>query len=138
MDMIINGLVAAASFYIGAIVLRGVEVRSFWQALLVAITVAVLDVTLGTILKIVTLGLLSLGIFNWLLNAILILVADWFLPDFKVKNFWWALALAAVVSMVGSAHYWHEINTTSQTFEKETKHRATSWLHSVHWQQLWC
>jgi len=56
MDMIINGLVAAASFYIGAIVLRGVEVRSFWQALLVAITVAVLDVTLGTILKIALLA----------------------------------------------------------------------------------
>jgi putative membrane protein len=64
--------------------------------------VAVLDVTLGNFLRIVTLGILSVGVFSWLLNAILILVADWLLPKFSVKNFWWALGLAAVVSIASS------------------------------------
>lgn len=98
--MIINLIVTAVAFIIGAQLLSGVELKSIWQALLVAIVVAVLDLTLGTFLKIVTLGILSLGIFTWLLNAILIQVADWFLPGFKVANFWWALGLAALVSIV--------------------------------------
>ena len=99
MDTIINVLVAGASFYIGGLLLPGVKMKSFVQCILVALVVGFLDFTLGTFLKIVTLGLLSLGIFTWLLNAILIQVADWFLPGFEVKNFWWALALAAVVSI---------------------------------------
>ena len=100
MDTIINILIAAASFYVGGLILSGVEMRNFVQCILVALLVGFLDITLGTVLKIVTLGILSLGIFTWLLNAILIQVADWFLPGFKVKNFWWALGLAAVVSIV--------------------------------------
>ena len=103
MDWILNILVAAVAFYIGGYLLSGVEMKDFFQCLVVAVVVAVLDITLGTALKIVTLGLLSLGIFTWFLNAILIQVADYFLPGFKVKNFWWALALAAVVSIAGSA-----------------------------------
>jgi len=97
--MIISLLVAAVAFYVGALLLSGVQMKSFVESLIVAVLVAVLDFTLGNVLKIVTLGILSLGIFTWLLNAILIQVADWFLPGFEVKNFWWALALAAVVSI---------------------------------------
>lgn len=99
METIIQVIVCGAAFYLGAYLLEGVTIKSFIQAILVALVVAVLDVTLGNVLKIVTLGLLSLGIFNWLLNAVLIQVADYFLPDFSVKNFWWALALAAIVSI---------------------------------------
>lgn len=97
--MILELLISAVAFILGAYLLSGVEIKDFLQALLVAIVVAVLDFTVGNFLKIVTLGLLSWGIFNWLLNAIIIQIADWFLPQFKVKNFWWALALAAIVSL---------------------------------------
>jgi len=97
--MIINFLIAGIAFLIGAYLLSGVTIKNILQAFIVAVLVAVLDVTLGTFLKIATLGILSLGIFNWFLNAILIQVADWFLPGFKVRNFWWALALAAIVSL---------------------------------------
>ena len=97
--IIVNLLVAALAFYIGGRLLSGVRMKSFVQSIIVALVVALLDITLGTVLKIATLGLLSLGIFSWLLNAILIQVADWFLPGFEVKNFWWALGLAAIVSI---------------------------------------
>lgn len=98
-ESIINILISGLAFMAGAYLLSGVKIQSFLQALLVAVVVCVLDFTLGNLLKIVTLGILSLGIFHWFLNAILIQVADWFLPKFEVKNFWWALALAAIVSI---------------------------------------
>ena len=97
--IIVNLLVAALAFYIGGLLLSGVSMKSFVQSIVVALVVALLDITLGTVLKIATLGILSLSIFSWLLNAILIQVADWFLPGFEVKNFWWALGLAAIVSI---------------------------------------
>lgn len=99
METIINILVGAVAFYVGGRLLSGVRMESFIQAIIVAIVVAFLSVTLGTFLKIITLGILSMGIFTWILGAILILVADWFLPSFEVKNFWWALGLAAIVSI---------------------------------------
>ncbi len=73
--------------------------EKFFSCIIVAVVVGILDITLGTFLKIITLGILSLSIFTWLLNAILIQVADWFLSGFKVRNFWWALLLAAIVSI---------------------------------------
>lgn len=106
MDTIITILINAVAFFIGAKLLRGVAIKDFVQALIIAVVVAVLNVTLGLLLKIVTLGILSLGIFTLLLDAILIQVADYFLKNFTVKNFWWALALAAVVAVIDAVFGW--------------------------------
>ncbi len=106
MSWIIEFLICAAAFLGGAQFLRGVHIESYVQALVVVAVVAVLDMTLGTVLKIASLGILSFSVFNWFLNAILLQVADWFLPEFKVDNFWWALGLAAFVSVAtGVAGY---------------------------------
>ena len=100
MEYLISILVSAVAFFIGAQFLSGVTIKNFIYAILVAVVVGILNITLGVALKIVTLGILSIGIFTLLLDAIIILVADWFLKDFEVKNFWWALGLAAVVAVV--------------------------------------
>jgi len=106
MDTIIEILITATAFFAGAKMLSGVRVESFIQAIIVAIMIGVLNFFLGTFLKIVTLGILSLGIFTLLLDAILIQVADFFLKDFDVKNFWWALGLATIVSLVSGFLHW--------------------------------
>ena len=103
MDLLINILISAAAFFIGAQLLSGVTIKNFLSAIVVAIAVAILNFTLGTVLKILTLGLLSFGIFTLFLDAVLILVADWFLKDFEVKNFWWALALAGIIALINAA-----------------------------------
>jgi len=99
METILQLLITAAAFTIGAKLLDGIEVKSFVYAILVAVVIAVLNYTLGTVLRIVSLGILSLGVFTFFLDAILIQVADFFLKDFRVKNFWWALGLALIVSI---------------------------------------
>ena len=101
-DTIISVLISAFAFFIGSKILPGVTIKNVVTALIVAVIVAVLNFTLGTFLKIVSLGILALGIFTWLLDAILIQIADWFMDDFKVNNFWWALGLAAIVSITES------------------------------------
>lgn len=102
MDTLYSILVNAIAFFVASKLLSGVELKGFVQALFVAVIIAVLNVTLGSFLKIITLGILSLSVFTLLLDAILIQIADYFLSGFKVKNFWWALGLAFVVSLFNS------------------------------------
>lgn len=103
MEYLFSLIASAVALYLGAMVLEGVKVKGFLQAVVVVLVIAVLNITVGTVLKIFTLGILSWGIFNWLLDAILILIADYFLDNFKVKNFWWALILAALVCIIEGA-----------------------------------
>lgn len=99
MELLIDLVINALAIFVGAKLLSGIELKDFMQAIIVCIIVALLNITLGTILKIVTLGLLTVGIFTFLLDAILFQIADAFLPNFKIKSFWWALGLAIIVSI---------------------------------------
>ncbi len=105
MGFIIGILVTAGAFFIGAQLLRGVEVTDFMRAIIVALTVGVLDFFVGNLLTFVTLGLLGWGVFKLVLYAVLIKIADYFLKGFKVENFWWALALAVIVSGINTIFY---------------------------------
>lgn len=106
MEWIISILASAVAFFLGAQFLEGVKIKEFVHAVIVALVIGLLNITLGIILKIVTLGLLSFGVFTLFLDAILIQVADHFLKGFEVKNFWWALALAVVVAVINSVLGW--------------------------------
>lgn len=106
MDFIINILINAVAFFLAARFMKGVTVNDFVQAIIVALVIGLLNITLGTVLRIMTLGILSLGVFTLLLDAILIQIADFFLKGFKVKNFWWALGLAAVVAVIDAVFGW--------------------------------
>lgn len=99
MKFLIRILITALGIFLGSRLLSGVQSRNYVYSILVALVVAVLSVTVGFLLKILTLGILALGIFSLLLDAILFLIADWFLKDFDIKNFWWALGLAAIVAI---------------------------------------
>jgi len=105
MEFIIKLLLNALAFFLGAKLLRGVDIQDFTRAVIVAFVMALLNMTLGVVLKVVTLGLLSWGLFSLILNAILIMIADYFLKGMKVDSFWWALALALVVAVVNSITY---------------------------------
>ncbi len=99
-------LLNSVAFFLAAKFLSGVYLRNFTQAIIVGVAVAILNVTLGLVLKIATIGILSLGIFKLLMDAIMIQAADYFLPDFEVKNFWWALLLALMVSIIEGVMSW--------------------------------
>ena len=86
---------------IGAYVLSGVEIRSFGRALLVALVLGFLNATLGTLMNILAfpVTLLTLGLFTFVIDAMVILLAAWLIKGFKVKDFWSALLLTLVVSL---------------------------------------
>ena len=100
MNLVLRILISALGIFVGSQILDGVKSKNYATAIIVSLVVAFLGATVGMLLKILTLGILAIGLFSLVLDAILLLIADWFLEDFEVRNFWWALALAAIVAIV--------------------------------------
>ncbi|MBK7409088.1 MAG: phage holin family protein [Saprospirales bacterium] len=108
MEFLIKVLLNALALFAAAYLLRpNVQIRDFGRALILAIVLALLNGTLGSVLKVIALPLnvLTLGLFSFVINALMILIADYFLKGFQVKGFWWALVMAVLMSIFNSILY---------------------------------
>ena len=87
---------------VGAWLLPGVDVSSFWAVLLTAAVISLLDNLVRPILIVVTLPatVLTLGLFLFVINAIIILMASGIVKGFDVSNFGSALLFSLVLTAV--------------------------------------
>ncbi|MEQ9264314.1 MAG: phage holin family protein [Balneolaceae bacterium] len=102
--MIWAWLINSVSVYVTSKVLSGVEIKNFWSAVWVAGAFSVVSIILGSILKLISFPfiIISFGLFNFVINALLIMLVDKFVDGFKIKNFWWALAFSFILSIISS------------------------------------
>jgi putative membrane protein len=100
-------LLSAAAVLLLAYVLPGVAVTGYTSALIVAAVIAILRLTVQPILVILTLPvtILTLGLFLLIINASVILLADYFIDGFTVVNIWWALLFSLLLSFLQSVLY---------------------------------
>ena len=96
-------IVALVAFGL-AYVLSGVHVDSFWTALIFALILAVLNILVKPILIILTLPLtiITLGLFLFVVNTLVVLLASRFVDGFRIANFWWGLLFALLLSLITS------------------------------------
>jgi len=104
MRLIINLILNTLAVAVAAYVLPGVFVDGAVAALVVAILIGVVNVVVKPLLVLLTLPItvVTLGLFLFVINALMILLVDWLVPGFQVDGFWWALLFSLVVSLVGS------------------------------------
>jgi putative membrane protein len=102
LNTIINWILSAISLLIVASIVRGFEVTGFGAALIAAVAIGLVNATVGLILKILTLPLtlLTLGIFWFIINAIMLELAAAFVPGFSIDGFLPAFVGAIVLSLV--------------------------------------
>lgn len=103
MRLLLNWLLSALSLLIVSHFLPGFHVNGFKAALIAALVIGLVNATIGLFLKIITfpLTLLTLGIFWWVINALMLMFASALLaPDFVVRGFVPALIGAIVLSLV--------------------------------------
>ena len=112
MNILINILLSGLAVFIAAYILPGVEVESFTTALVAAIVLGVINAVLKPVLLILTLpiNILTLGLFTFVLNALLILLAANIVPGFHVNGFIWALILSLVLAAIN--FFLHSLNKT--------------------------
>ena len=102
--LLLHWLISTASLLVVAYLFPGIEVRGLGTALIAPIVIGLLNATIGFLLKLVTLPLsiLTLGIFWFVINALMLQLASALVPGFVVQNFWAAFFGAIVLSLVST------------------------------------
>lgn len=102
MRLLLKWLIMAASIVIAAYFIPGVKIGSFFSALWVALFLGVVNLLVRPILILVTLpiNILTLGLFTFVINAVLILLASSVIKGFEVGGFWWAMLYSVVLSAI--------------------------------------
>ena len=102
MNFLLKILVIAAISFGLARVLKGVHVDDFWTAIVFAVVLAVLNVFAKPLLIILTLPvtLITLGLFLFVINALIVLLASKFVEGFTIANFWWGLLFSLLLSLI--------------------------------------
>ncbi len=101
MNLVVRFLLSGVAVMLTAYLLPGVHVTDYWAALLVAALVSFSNLFIRPVLIILTIPItvITLGLFLLVLNALIILAVDYFVDDFRVEGFWWALAFSLILSL---------------------------------------
>jgi putative membrane protein len=107
MNIILRIIISAVVAFALSYVLRGVHLQSFVTALVLAIVLGLLNLIVKPILIILTLPitLFTFGLFLFVINALIILLAAKFVRGFQVDGFWWALLFSLLLSVLTSFLY---------------------------------
>jgi putative membrane protein len=106
--LLLNWLVSAVSLLIVAHIIPGFVISGFFTALIAAVVIGLVNATLGLVLKILTfpLTIVTLGIFWWIINALMLWFASAFVPGFAVQGFFAAFFGAIVLALVNMLLRW--------------------------------
>lgn len=104
MSIIFKWLLSALAVLITAYLLPGVVVASIWTAIVVALVLALLNVVIKPILIILTLpiNLLTLGLFTFVINALIVMLAAAIVPGFQSGGFLNALLFSLLLTIIQS------------------------------------
>jgi len=104
MKTIINLLLTAIAVVIGAYLLPGIHLSGFFDAIVVAIVISLINIFVKPILVVLTIPItfLTLGLFLFVIDAIVILLAGKLISGFVVDGFWPALLFSIVLSILTS------------------------------------
>jgi len=103
MRLLLNWVLSALAVWIVAQLGIGISVRGAAAALVAALVIGFINATIGLVLKVITfpLTLITLGLFWFVINALMLELASALLsPGFQVRGFWAAFVGAIVLSLV--------------------------------------
>lgn len=107
MNIVLRILISAIVAFALSYILSGVHIQSFITALILAIVLGILNLFVKPILVILTLPItiFTFGLFLFVINALIILLAAKFVNGFRVDGFWWALLFSLLLSVLTSFLY---------------------------------
>ena len=105
MNFLLKILLTAVAVFVLAAILPGVEIANYATAVWVAFAIAVLNTFVRPLLIFFTLPatIVTLGLFLFVINALIILLAAHFIGGFIVSSFFSALVFSILLSIFRSA-----------------------------------
>ena len=104
MHFLLHWLLSALSLMIVAHVVPGFRVAGFGTALIAAVVIGLVNATIGTLLRLITLPLtvLTFGLFWFVVNALLLWMAAGLVPGFALAGFGAALLGSIILTLVNA------------------------------------
>jgi putative membrane protein len=100
--LLLQWIVNAIALLIVSKIVPGFQIATLGAALIAVIVIGLLNATLGLLLKIITLplGILTLGIFFLVINALILKLSSGLVPGFRVNTFGAAFIGAIVLALL--------------------------------------
>ncbi len=102
MFTILKWMGSVAAVLIAAYFLPGVVVAGIWSALIVALVLGLLNLTIKPLLVLLTLpiNIITLGLFTFVINALMVLLASSIVKGFSVGGFLNALLFSLLLTII--------------------------------------
>jgi len=106
--MLLHWSITALAIWITSRLVSGFYVDGAGAALIAAIVIGLVNATLGLFLKVITfpLTILTLGVFWFVINALMIELASAFVPGFHIRSFMAAFWGSIVLTIVNVLLKW--------------------------------
>lgn len=100
--IIIRWLILTVAIMVTAYMLEGIHVEGFFSALAAAAVLGILNAIFRPVLIFLTLpiNILTLGLFTFVINGLLLMMASCTISGFTVGGFWSAFLGAIIVSII--------------------------------------
>ncbi len=107
MNFLLRIVITAVVAFALSSVLHGIHIDTFWTAIVLSLVLAVMNYLLKPVLIILTLPItiLTFGLFLFVINALIVLLAGRFVNGFHVDGFGWALLFSLLLSLLTSILY---------------------------------
>lgn len=101
MNFFIKLLITAGVAYGLSEILDGVHILNFKTAIIFALVLGFLNTFIKPILKFIgmPISIITLGLFSLVINAIIILLADYFIKDMQIDGFLQAFLFSILISL---------------------------------------
>jgi putative membrane protein len=108
MRVLLNWLVSAVALLVVAQIVPGFHISGLGSALIAVVVIGLVNATLGVLLKILTfpLTIVTLGVFWWVINAMMLWLASNFVPGFVITSLGSAFLGAIVLALVSMLFQW--------------------------------
>jgi putative membrane protein len=100
--VLLSWLISALSLWITAQIVPGMRINGFGTALIATVVIAVVNATVGLVVKVIAFPLtfLTLGLFLFVINAFLLKLASTVVPGFIVRGFIAALLGSILITVL--------------------------------------
>ena len=95
----------AAALWVANALFSGVRIHGWWAYIIGAAVLGIANGILKPVLAVLTLPLivLTLGVFYFLINIAMLLLAEWIAPNFSIDGFWTYAGAVVIIWLVNWA-----------------------------------
>jgi putative membrane protein len=102
MTLLLVWILNAVALLVVAYILPGIVVASFWSAMWAALVLGLINMLVKPLFVLLTLPItiVTIGLFLFVINALMFWLAGSILKGFQVNGFWWAVGGALLYSLI--------------------------------------